>query len=125
MWLRGTRKLSLTVVEKAAHQLAGSFSIEQIGKALLKAWSQTPKLEELRKRAHIGHTEVEKFLRELKIPELPAPADLKHKAQKMFAHIPSLNPIVERAHQIMIQSISVWLVQGSQRDVRTDIEFRR
>ena len=109
--VEGTRKLSLTVVEKAAHQLAGSFSIEQIGKALLKAWSQTPKLEELRKRAHIGHTEVEKFLRELKIPELPAPAELKHKAQKMFAHIPSLNPIVERAHQIMIQSISVWLVQ--------------
>ena len=109
--VEGTRKLSLPVVEKAAQQLAESFSIEQIGKALLTTWSQTPKLEELRKRARIGQTEVEKLLRELKIPELPAPTDLKHKAQKMFAHIPSLNPVVERAHQIIIQSISVWLVQ--------------
>jgi stearoyl-CoA desaturase (delta-9 desaturase) len=107
----GTRKLSFGVVEKAAHQLAESFSIEQIGKALLKTWSHTPKLEELRKRARMGQSEVEKFLREVKIPELPAPTDLKHKAQKMFAHIPSLNPVVERAHQIIIQSISVWLVQ--------------
>jgi stearoyl-CoA desaturase (delta-9 desaturase) len=109
--VEGKRKLSFAVVEKAAQQLAGSFSAEQIGKSLLNAWSHTSKLEELRKRSRMGQTEVEKFLRELKIPELPAPADLKHKAQKMFAHIPSLNPVVERAHQIIIQSISVWLVQ--------------
>ena len=109
--VEGKRKLSFAVVEKAAQQLAGSFSTEQIGKSLLNAWSHTSKLEELRKRSRMGQTEVEKFLRELKIPELPAPADLKHKAQKMFAHIPSLNPVVERAHQIIIQSISVWLVQ--------------
>ncbi len=109
--VKGKRKLSFAVVEKAAQQLAASFSTEQTCKALLKAWSHTPKLEELRKRARVGQAEVEKFLRELKIPELPAPADLKHKAQKMFTHIPSLNPVVERAHQIIIHSISVWLVQ--------------
>ena len=73
--------------------------------------THTPKLEELREHARIGQAEVEKFLREVKIPELPAQGDLKQKAQKMFAHIPSLNPIVERAHQIIIESISVWLVQ--------------
>ena len=109
--VEGKRKLPFAVVEKAAQQLAGSFSVEQTGKALLNAWSHTPKLEELRERARIGQAEVEKFLREVKIPELPAQGDLKQKAQKMFAHIPSLNPIVERAHQIIIESISVWLVQ--------------
>lgn len=107
----GKSKLSFTVVEKSAQQLAASFSTEQIGNTLLTAWSHSSKLEELRKRARIGQTEVEKFLRELKIPELPAPTDLKLKARKMFVHIPSLNPIVERAHQIIIQSISAWLVQ--------------
>ena len=107
----GKRKLSFAVVEKCAQQLAASFSIEQTGKALLKTWSHTPKLEELRKHARIGQSEVEKFLSGMKIPELPAPVDLKGKARKMFAHIPSLNPIVERAHQIIIQSISAWLVQ--------------
>ena len=109
--VNGTGKLPLTVVEKAAQQLATSFSIEQIGSSLLKAWSQTPKLEELRKRARIGHAEVEKFLQELKIPELPAQVDIRHKAQKMFKHIPSLNPIVERANQIIVQSVSIWLAQ--------------
>jgi len=109
--VEGKRKLSFAVIEKAAQQLAASFSTEQIGKTLLKAWSHSSKLEELHKRARLGQTEVEKFLRELKIPELPAPTDLKHKAQKMFSHIPSLNPVVERAHQIIIESISVWLVQ--------------
>ena len=109
--IKGTRKLSVPVVEKAAQQLATSFSIEQIGSSLLKAWEQTPKLQELRKRARIGQAEVEKLLSELKIPELPARVDLKHKAQQMFKHIPSLNPIVERANQIIVQSVSVWLVQ--------------
>ena len=107
----GTRKLSVLVVEKAAQQLATSFSIEQIGSSLLKAWAQTSKLQELRKRARLGQAEVEKLLSELKIPELPARVDLKHKAQQMFKHIPSLNPIVERANQIIVQSVSVWLVQ--------------
>ena len=109
--VKGTRKLSVSVVEKAAQQLATSFSIEQIGSSLLKAWAQTSKLQELRKRARIGQAEVEKLLSELKIPELPARVDLKHKAQQMFKHIPSLNPIVERANQIIVQSVSVWLVQ--------------
>ena len=108
----GKRKLSLTTIENTAQQLASSFSIEQIGNTVLKAWAHTPKLEELRNRARISQAEVEAFLKEMKILELPSIADLKHRAQKMFVHIPSLNPIVERANQILIQAVSVWLVQN-------------
>ena len=108
----GKRKLSLATIENTAQQLASSFSIEQIGNTVLKAWAHTPKLEELRNRARISQAEVEAFLKEMKILELPSIADLKHRAQKMFAHIPSLNPIVERANQILIQAVSVWLVQN-------------
>ncbi|MCY3552959.1 MAG: acyl-CoA desaturase [Candidatus Poribacteria bacterium] len=108
----GKRKLSLATIENTAQQLASSFSIEQIGNTVLKAWAHTPKLEELRNRARISQAEVEAFLKEMKILELPSIVDLKHRAQKMFAHIPSLNPIVERANQILIQAVSVWLVQN-------------
>ena len=108
----GKRKLSLATIENTAQQLASSFSIEQIGNTVLKAWAHTPKLEELRNRARISQAEVEAFLKEMKILELPSIANLKHRAQKMFAHIPSLNPIVERANQILIQAVSVWLVQN-------------
>ena len=110
--VEGNRRLSLTTIENAAQQLAESFSIEQVGKTVLKAWAHTPKLEELRNRAHIGQSEVETFLKEMKILESPSVANLKHQAQNMFTHIPSLNPIVERANQILVQAVSVWLVQN-------------
>ena len=110
--VEGKRRLSLTTIENAAQQLAASFSTEQIGKTVLKAWAHTPKLEELRNRARIGQSEVENFLKEMKILESSSVANLKDQAQKMFAHIPSLNPIVERANQIIVQAVSVWLVQS-------------
>ena len=110
--VEGNRRLSLTTIENAAQQLAASFSIEQVGKTVLKAWAHTPKLEELRNRAHIGQSEVETFLKEMKILESPSVANLKHQAQNMFTHIPSLNPIIERANQILVQAVSVWLVQN-------------
>ena len=110
--VEGKRKLSLATIENAAQQLAASFSTEQIGKTVLKAWAHTPKLEELRNRIHINQSEVEAFLKEMKILELPSIENLKHRAQNMFAHIPSLNPIVERANQILVQAVSVWLVQN-------------
>ena len=108
----GKRKSSLATIESAAQQLAASFSIEHIGKTVLKAWTHTPKLEELRKRARIGPSEVEAFLKEMKILELPTIENLKHRAQKMFDHLPSLNLIVERANHIIVQAVSVWLLQS-------------
>ena len=110
--VEGQRKLSLSTIENTAQQLAASFSVEHIGNTVLKAWTHTPKLEELRHRIHIGQAEVEAFLKEMKILELPSIANLKHQAQKMFAHIPSLNPIVERANQILVHAVSVWLIQN-------------
>ena len=119
--VEGNRRLSLTTIENAAQQLAESFSIEQIGKTVLKAWAHTPKLEELRNRARIGQSEVETFLKEMKILESPSIANLKHRAQKMFAHVPSLNPIVERANQILVQAVSVWLVQSDVCEIATAV----
>lgn len=110
--VEGQRKLSSSAIENTAQQLAASFSIEHIGNTVLKAWTHTSKLEELRNRARMGQAEVEAFLKEMKIPELPSITNLKHRAQKMFAHIPSLNPVVERANQILLQAVSVWLVQN-------------
>ncbi len=114
--VEGKRKLPLVAVEKAAQQLAASFSIEHIGETVLQAWRHTPKLEELRNRARIGQTEVETFLKEMKVLELPSIANLKDQAQKMFTHIPSLNPIVERANHIIVQAVSVWLFQSDMCD---------
>lgn len=110
--IEGKRRVSLVTIENAAQQLAASFSIEQISKTVLQVWAHTPKLEELRRRARIGQVEVEAFLKEMKILELPKIENLKDKAQNMFAYIPSLNPIVERANQIIVHAVSAWLLQN-------------
>ena len=110
--IEGKRRVSLAAIENAAQQLAASFSIEQISKTVLQVWAHSPKLEELRRRAHISQAEVEAFLKEMKILELPKIGNIKDKAQTMFTHIPSLNPIVERANQIIVQAVSVWLLQN-------------
>ena len=110
--VEGQRKLSSSTIENTAQQLAASFSIEHIGNTVLKAWTHTPKLDELRNRIHSGQAEVEVFLKEMNILELPSIENLKHQAQKMFSHIPSLNPVVERANQILLQAVSAWLVQN-------------
>ena len=119
--VEGKRKLSLNTIESSAQQLAASFSIEHIGTTVLKAWTHTPKLEELRNRARIGQSEVEAFLKEMKILELPTIGNLKHRAQKMFAHLPSLNPIIERANHIIVQAVSVWLLQSDMCDVSVGV----
>ena len=110
--VQGIPKLPVSTIEKAAQQLAASFSVEHIGKAVLRAWRHTPKLAELRNRTRIGQSAVEDFLKEMKILELPSIDNLRQRARKMFVHIPSLNPIVERANQIIVQAVSVWLLQN-------------
>lgn len=113
--VQGTPKLPVSTIEKAAQQLADSFSVEHIGKTVLRTWKHTPKLAELRNRARIGQSAVEDFLKEMKILELPSVDtldNLRQRARKMFDHIPSLNPIVERANQIIVQAVSVWLLQN-------------
>ncbi len=110
--VEGVSKLPGATIEKAAQQLASSFSVEHIGKTVLKAWRHTPKLAELRNRTRIGQSAVEDFLKEMKILELPSIDNLRQRARKMFVHIPSLNPIVERANQIIVQAVSVWLLQN-------------
>ncbi len=110
--IQGISKLSVSAIEKAAQQLASSFSVEHIGETVLRAWKHTPQLAELRNRIRIGQSAVEDFLKEMKILELPSIENLRQRARKMFIHIPSLNPIVERANQIIVQAVSVWLLQN-------------
>ena len=110
--IEGVPKLPVAAIEKAAQQLASSFSVEHIGKTVLKTWQHTPKLAELRNRTRIGQLAVENFLEEMKILEMPSIENLKQRARKMFIHIPSLNPIVERANQIIVQAVSVWILQN-------------
>ena len=119
--VEGQRKLSLSTIENTAQELAASFSIEHIGEMVLKAWKHTPKLEELRNRARVSQSEVEAFLKETKILELPSIANLKHRAEKMFAHIPSLNPVVERANQILVHAVSVWLIQNGVYEIEVGV----
>jgi len=111
--VRGERGLSKNVIERVAHQLAASFPTEQISEQIREAWSHTPRFEELRQRIHQAQSDAHAFLAEIHLPELPTIASVKCQAQEMFAHTPSLDLIVQRAHEILVQAIFKHLFQES------------
>jgi stearoyl-CoA desaturase (delta-9 desaturase) len=111
--VRGERRLARPVIEKVAQELAATFSAARISRQIGEAWANTPDLEDLRERAKMARTQAAALLAEVQLPHVPTLEDLQHRAQKMFAHSPSLDDIVERARQIILEAISMELLNPS------------
>ena len=112
--IRDERRLPGLVIEKVAHQLAASFSAQRISAQIRDAWAHTPALDELLERAQRARTQAEALLlTDVHLPDLPTLDELRHRAQEMFAHSPSLDVIVERARQIILEAVSVELLNYS------------
>jgi stearoyl-CoA desaturase (delta-9 desaturase) len=107
--VRGEQRLGRRAVEKVARQLALSFPIDRITEQIREAWSQAPDFEALRARLGEATSHAAAVLAELQLPSLPTVEDLKQRAREMYAHTPSLDEIAERAHEILLQAISVRL----------------
>ena len=91
--IRGERRLSRVAIEKVAHELVATFSVDSIAASLQHAWDgrpTMPTLDELR-------------------AELPDFEELRRRAQQMFAHTPSFDEIAERARELLAEAISARL----------------
>jgi stearoyl-CoA desaturase (delta-9 desaturase) len=108
--VQNERKLGRAVVEKVARQLAASFPVEQIAARARAAWTDSPALHELRERLVAGQASAEALLAELHLPQLPTAADIRAKAEAMFAATPSIDEIVQRTRELIAQAVSVQLV---------------
>ena len=112
--IRNERPLGRAMLEKVAHQVAASFPLDQISARARDAWAQTPTLHELRERVAFGQARAEELLAELHLPHVPNAADIRRRAEAMFAATPSMDAIVLRAREIIVQSVSAQLLRGAE-----------
>jgi stearoyl-CoA desaturase (Delta-9 desaturase) len=100
--LRNEQRLGSRVVKRTAEQLAGRFNPEYIAQAIKSSIHETglsvrDALFMLRHRA-------------VHLPSMPTREQLLAEAQNMFAKTISMDDIVDRAHDLLVESVSLLLV---------------
>ena len=111
--VRGERPVGRKVLEKVAGELAGSFSVEGIAVRVREAWAESHTLDDLSERARRARGQLEERLAALSVPHLPTVPELREKAEEMFLESPSLDEIVNRAHQLLAQAVAEYLCEDA------------
>ena len=111
--LKGERPVGRKVLEKVAADLAGSISIEPYVARVREAWAESHTLEDLAERARKARDQVEERLAELSLPHLPTIPELREKAEEMFSESPSLDAIVNRAHELLAMAVAAHLCDAA------------
>jgi len=100
--LRNERRLGARVINRAAEQLAASFNSERIALAVAAAL-HSAELSAIRDQLiDAGHRAAEILP---SLPQVPSREALLAEARAMFARTPSLDEIVDRAHNLLLTSI--------------------
>ena len=103
--LEGERRLSRRAIEKVAHQLAHSFSVDWIAHQVRASFEHRPGLAGLRAGAPRARAHLEAVLNEVSVPHFPTLKDLRRRAETMASRTPSLDDIVGRAREILIEAV--------------------
>ncbi len=104
--VRGESPVGRKVVEKVAQDLASSISVEAIVARVKESWNESITFEELAERAQKAREQVEEGLAELSLAYLPTIPELRERAEEMFQESPSLDEIVNRAHQLLQRAVA-------------------
>jgi stearoyl-CoA desaturase (delta-9 desaturase) len=107
--VRNERKLARGVVERVARQLAASLSVDRISTRVRDALEHTPRWDEMRQRARIARSDAMTMLAEMHLPHIPTIDELRVQAARMFAATPSLEEVVTRARELLIEAIAMEL----------------
>ena len=102
--LRNEHRLGWQVVNRAAEQLAARFNSERIAHAIASAsnWGELPTLREALLRARKNAADA---LMASRLSQLPRREELLAEAKAMFAKTPSLDSIVDRAYELLLESV--------------------
>lgn len=112
--VRNVRPLGRMMIEKVARQLANSaVSLEELKVQTRAMWAHNPRLDELRAAVADGRRRAEEAIAELHLPHLPSVAELRARAEQMYAETPSRDEIAERAREIILQHLSMELFPAS------------
>ena len=107
--VRGDRPVGRKVVEKVAGELAATFSIERIADSVREAWAESHAMDDLADLAQRAGDQIEVRLAEMSLPHLPTIPDLREKAEDMFHESPSIDEIVDRAHQLLAEAVAAYV----------------
>jgi len=99
--IRGVNPIGRKVLDKVAAELAGSFSVEAIATRVRDSWAESHTLEDLSDRAQRTRDQLETRIAEMSLPHLPTIPELRDKAEDMFQESPSVDEIVNRAHELL------------------------
>ena len=101
--LRNEQQLGSRVISRTAAQLAARFNPESIAQAIKSSLQETEL--SVRDALHLLRHPAD-----LHVPSMPTRDQLLAEAQRMFAKTISLDDIVDRAHELLIESVSLLLV---------------
>jgi stearoyl-CoA desaturase (delta-9 desaturase) len=106
--VRNEHGLGSRVISRAAAQLAESFNAERIATALSSAL-EAPRLTALLERLSAAQHRAADVLGGLSLPHLPTRDEVLARATTMFARTRSMDDIVERAHQLVLDTVAARL----------------
>lgn len=101
-------------IRRAAEQLANSFSAETIALGIASALHGA-ELTALQQTLSRTRDRAAHVLSQIHLPQLPRREDLVAQAVTMFAHTKSLDEIVDRAHELILNSIGTRLAVAAER----------
>jgi stearoyl-CoA desaturase (Delta-9 desaturase) len=102
--LRNEQRLGSRVIERAARQLAASFNSDWIANAVAAAL-ESGSLAALQQRLSAAHGQAVDVLANAHLPHLPTRGEIGDKARAMFARTPSVDDIVDRAYNLLLDAI--------------------
>ena len=105
--VRGLNPIGRKVLDKVATELAGSFSVEVISSQVRESWAESHTLEDLSDRAKRTRDQLETRIAEMSLPHLTTIPELRDKAEEMFQESPSVDEIVNRAHELLAYMVAV------------------
>jgi stearoyl-CoA desaturase (delta-9 desaturase) len=106
--LRNEQRLGSRVIDRAARQLAASFNSEWIASAMAAALGNGS-LVALQQRLSAAQHQAVEVLANAHLPHLPTRAECAARARAMFARTPSVDDIVDRAYQLVLDAVSARL----------------
>lgn len=109
--IAGEQRLGRKVVERVAHQLAGTFPLERIAAQADEALSEARVWQEFRLRAQQARGHAEALLGDLHLPHMPSLEQVRRAAEARLARTPSLDDIASRTRQVILETIASRLLK--------------
>ena len=107
----GEQRLGRKVVERVAHQLAGTFPIDGIAAQAREALAEARVWHEFRARAEMARGYAESVLADLHLPHMPSLEQVRRLAEQRLARTPSLDDIARRTRQVLLEAITARLLR--------------